>query len=136
MRDKVESKEVSIKHCPTERMWADVLTKPKQGKPYRIFRSHLMNVEEDYDETGLASQQDNKEEPRTEQPKTIPKSILRNKKTIQASTSKLVLQECVGTNGKSRVRQWNLHQPIKIANDRNARKRVNRRRTKIKRVAK
>ena len=136
VRDKVESKEVSIKHCPTERMWADVLKKPKLGKAYRTFRSHLMNVEEDYDETGLVSQQDNKEEPKTEQPKTIPKSILRNKKTIQPSTSKLALQECVGTNGKSQVRQWNLHQPIKSTNDRNARKRVNALRKKIKRVAK
>ena len=29
-------------------MWADAMTKPKQGKAYRVFRSVIMNVPEDY----------------------------------------------------------------------------------------
>ena len=31
-------------------MWADVLTKPKQGGPFRLDRSHLMNVPINYDD--------------------------------------------------------------------------------------
>ena len=31
-------------------MWADVLNKPKQGRPFRLDRSHLMNVPIDYDD--------------------------------------------------------------------------------------
>ena len=28
IKDKIDSKEVSVKYCPTEDMWADILTKP------------------------------------------------------------------------------------------------------------
>ena len=31
-------------------MWANVLTKPKQGGPFRLDRSHLMNVPINYDD--------------------------------------------------------------------------------------
>ena len=48
--DRVEEGEVDIQYCPTEMMWADVLTKPKQGKSFRLDRSHLMNVPIDYDD--------------------------------------------------------------------------------------
>ena len=37
-------------NCPTENMWCDILNKPKQGAPYRLDCSHLMNVPVDYDE--------------------------------------------------------------------------------------
>ena len=30
-------------------MWSDVLTKPKQGKAFRVFHRQLMNVAKDYD---------------------------------------------------------------------------------------
>ena len=48
--DKVATGEVEIQYCPTEMMWADVLNKPKQGKGFRLDRSHLMNVPVDYDD--------------------------------------------------------------------------------------
>ena len=32
IKDKVTSGEVEIEHCPTDIMWADVLTKPKRGQ--------------------------------------------------------------------------------------------------------
>lgn len=44
VKDKIAQNEVKIMHCPTESMWADVLTKPWQGKDYQMFRSKLMNV--------------------------------------------------------------------------------------------
>ncbi len=31
-------------------MWANVLTKPKQGGPFRFERSHLMNIPINYDD--------------------------------------------------------------------------------------
>ena len=37
-------------YCPTEIMWADVLTKPKLGAPFRLDRSHLMNIPINYDD--------------------------------------------------------------------------------------
>jgi hypothetical protein len=50
IKDKVDSKEVSIEHRPTNEMWSDVLTKPKQGKGFRADRSMLMNCAENYDD--------------------------------------------------------------------------------------
>ena len=41
--DKVAKGEVVIAHKPTKEMWIDVNTKPKQGTPFRIDRSLLMN---------------------------------------------------------------------------------------------
>ena len=49
IKDKVDSGEVEIEHCPTDTMWADVLNKPKGGKPFRLDHSYLMNVAVDYD---------------------------------------------------------------------------------------
>lgn len=31
IKDKVDQKEVALKYCPTKEIWADILTKPKQG---------------------------------------------------------------------------------------------------------
>ena len=50
IKDKVDCGDVEIQYCPTEKMWSDVLTKPKQGKGFRVDRSHLMNLMEDYDD--------------------------------------------------------------------------------------
>jgi hypothetical protein len=47
---KVESGELSIEHRPTDQMWSDVLTKPKQGAAFRRDRAQLMNCDEDYDD--------------------------------------------------------------------------------------
>jgi hypothetical protein len=48
MKDIIDRGELSVKYCPTEEMWADVLTKPLQGKAFRVMRSKLMNCAEDY----------------------------------------------------------------------------------------
>lgn len=34
IKDKVDQKEIMLKYCPTDKMWADILTKPKQGKAF------------------------------------------------------------------------------------------------------
>ncbi len=43
IKDKVEQGEIKLHHCPTEEMWADILTKPKQGKAFHNFCNKLMN---------------------------------------------------------------------------------------------
>jgi hypothetical protein len=50
IKDKVDSGEVSIEHRPTEKMWSDVLTKPKQGTGFRTDRAELQNCDIDYDD--------------------------------------------------------------------------------------
>ena len=50
IKDKVESGEVSVEHRPTNEMWSDTLTKPKQGKGMRMDRAMLMGCEEDYND--------------------------------------------------------------------------------------
>eukprot|EP00804_Cyclotella_cryptica_P004693 CCRYP_019120-RA/>CCRYP_019120-RA protein AED:0.56 eAED:0.38 QI:0/-1/0/1/-1/0/1/0/98 len=39
IKDKVQSGEVSVEHRQTNRMWSDVLTKPKQGAGFHQDRS-------------------------------------------------------------------------------------------------
>ena len=39
---------MEIKWTPTELMWCDILTKPKQGQVFREFRGFLMNGPIDY----------------------------------------------------------------------------------------
>ena len=46
IHDKIANGDVEVRYCPTETMWADVLTKPKQGGPFQLDRSHLMNIPE------------------------------------------------------------------------------------------
>ena len=41
--DKIEQGEVVVEHMPTDKMWIDVNTKPKMGRPFRVDRSMIMN---------------------------------------------------------------------------------------------
>ena len=50
IKDKVESGEVSIKYQPTDQMFCDVLTKPKQGAAFRKDRAMLMDCDENYND--------------------------------------------------------------------------------------
>ena len=43
----VAQQEVEVQHCPTQEMWSDILTKPKQGKDFILMRSKLMGCEAD-----------------------------------------------------------------------------------------
>ena len=46
VKDKVDSKEITIKYCPTKEMIGDFLTKPLQGAAFRKFRNLILNIEE------------------------------------------------------------------------------------------
>eukprot|EP00804_Cyclotella_cryptica_P021177 CCRYP_001489-RB/>CCRYP_001489-RB protein AED:0.45 eAED:0.38 QI:0/-1/0/1/-1/0/1/0/491 len=50
VKDRIEQGELEVQHMPTEKMWSDILTKPKQGKAFREMRGMLMNVPEEYDD--------------------------------------------------------------------------------------
>jgi hypothetical protein len=50
IKDKIQQGEVRLEHCPTEEMWADVNTKPRQGKGFALFRSKLIGIEVDYND--------------------------------------------------------------------------------------
>ena len=47
IKDKVDWEEITIKHCPTEQMWTDKNTKPKQGVVFRVFRGRVMGIPRD-----------------------------------------------------------------------------------------
>ena len=75
---------MQICDCPTEQMWADVLTKPLQGMAFKQMRAELMNCSVEYGED---------EEQETSHPiKPLPKG---GKGSLQAP------QECVENNTKS-----------------------------------
>ena len=58
VKDKVDDGDIVIKDCPTEVMWANILTKPKRGRNSREMRAVLMNCPVDYiDELDARSQQ-------------------------------------------------------------------------------
>jgi hypothetical protein len=45
-----DSGNLNLRYCPTEKMWADVLTKPLQGPRFRLMHAFLMNCPIDYSE--------------------------------------------------------------------------------------
>ena len=45
-----DSGEINLRFCPTEQMWADILTKPLQGVKFCQMRAFLMNCPTDYSE--------------------------------------------------------------------------------------
>ena len=65
IKNKIEKGDVSVEHHGTKEMWADGNTKPLQGAGFRLFRSKIMGISEDYD--------DDAEKVRTH-PQLLPKS--------------------------------------------------------------
>ena len=50
VKDKIHEGDIEIKWTPTEKMWCDILTKPKQGQVFCEFCGYLMNVPANYDD--------------------------------------------------------------------------------------
>ena len=80
IKDKVYSGEVKIADFPAVVMWADILTKPLQGKEFRKMRAQLMNCAMEY--------------------KDEEESVMNKRKTLIYQTSQQyaiqTVQECVG----------------------------------------
>jgi hypothetical protein len=87
IKDRVDDGEIKVIDCPTEQMWADIMTKPLQGTAFRVMRAELMNCDVNYEDPV-------EEEPT--QPICSPKTVSWKKEV--ASPFKTP-QECVGHNG-------------------------------------
>ena len=48
--NKIEKEDVSVEHRDAKEMWADGNTKPLQGAGFRLFRSKVMRIPEDYND--------------------------------------------------------------------------------------
>ena len=70
--------------CPTENMWADVLTKPLQGMAFKRMQAELMNCSVEYEED------EERETP-------LHTKSLSERGKVPSQTP----QECVGDNTKS-----------------------------------
>jgi hypothetical protein len=46
IKDRVDSGEVRLEHCPTEEMVGDFFTKPLQGSLFLKFRNIIMNIKD------------------------------------------------------------------------------------------
>jgi len=88
IKDRIDDGEMIIVNCPTEGMWADILTKPLQGKAFRVMRSKLMNCEDDYFENEEAEMELAKRKPVVGR--------------VSRPGSTQPLQECVGRSAISR----------------------------------
>jgi len=90
IKDRVDDGEIKVIDCPTEEMWADVMTKPLQGMAFRKMRAELMNCPVNYKD---------------------PEEVIAEDANIPISAAKTVTwkddiattfkapQECVGQNG-------------------------------------
>jgi len=107
IKEKVDNGEIEIEHCPTDQMWTDINTKPKQGTVYHKFRGHVMGIPADYND------KDYKGKVRTTPPVDSMLPILKEPKASQ---------ECVGGNQKdinltnARPSESESRAPIKLVN--------------------
>ncbi len=52
IKDYYDAGVIDVKFCPTNQMWADVLTKPLQGQKFRDMPAFLQNCPRDYEVQG------------------------------------------------------------------------------------
>jgi hypothetical protein len=75
IRDKIANGNLEDIYCSTEMMWANVLTKPKQGGPLRLNCSHVMNIPINYDDNIKRTKTHPLLLPQDERPKLSPKQM-------------------------------------------------------------
>ncbi len=80
IKDKVDQGEITIEHCPTEQMWTDINTKPKQGLVFRVFHGHVMGIPADYKDSDYEGK--------------VP--LMPVVSMLPLTKEQLALQECVG----------------------------------------
>ena len=96
IKDRVDDGEIKVLDCPTEEMWADIMTKPLQGTAFRVLRAELMNCPINYEDP----------------PEEVGKNLKRATNTVRSVTWKSVIsttfktpQECVEHNGTNKKRR-------------------------------
>jgi hypothetical protein len=55
IKDKVIWDKITIKHFPTNQIWMDINTMPKQGTAFWVFRGHVMGIPTDYNDESFAT---------------------------------------------------------------------------------
>jgi hypothetical protein len=50
IKDYYKAGEIDVQYCPTDVIWADVLTKPLHGQKFRDMRAFLQNCSRSYDD--------------------------------------------------------------------------------------
>ncbi len=50
IKDYYDAGKINVKFCPTDKMWADVLTKPLHGQKFRDMQAFMQNCPQDYDD--------------------------------------------------------------------------------------
>jgi hypothetical protein len=86
IKDKVNREEITIEHCPTEQMWTDINTKPKQGAVFRAFRGHVMGIPADYNDASFATRCNFRP------PSWVPEPV----SMLPIPRDRVAAQECVG----------------------------------------
>jgi hypothetical protein len=85
-KDKVDREEITIEHSPTEQMWMDINTKPKQGAAFRAFRGHVMGITADYNDASFATRCNFRPPNRISEPVSM----------LPIPKNRVAMQECVG----------------------------------------
>jgi hypothetical protein len=85
-KDKYDQGDIEFKKCHTSKMWVDMNTKPKQGTPFKVDRSQLMNVPIEYDDDAERAKTDPLLLP---EPKTKPNSLTDQSKSTSSRRSVL-----------------------------------------------
>ena len=91
IKDRVDDGEIRVIDCPTEKMWADIMTKPLQGTAFRVMSAELMNCIVNYEDPP---------EDKIAHPNHSPRTV--SWKSVMA-TPFMTPQECVGQNGNQHV---------------------------------
>jgi hypothetical protein len=107
IKDKVDRGEITIEHCPTEQMWTDINTKPKQGTVFRAFRGHVMGIPADYNDASFATRCNFRP------PNWVPEPVL----MLPIPRDRVAAQECVGervTNKKVEIRDQSPTKDIRV----------------------
>ena len=75
--DKIEKGDVTVEHRGTKEMWADGNTKPLQGAGFRLFRSKIMGIPEEYDDDAEKVRTHPQLKPKAEKAGVIPSEDLK-----------------------------------------------------------
>ena len=105
IKDRVDDGKVKVLDCPTEKMWAGIMTKPLQGTAFRVMRAEVMNCDVNYEDPPEEEESESVLSPKTVSWKSI------------VSTTFKTPQECVGQN-KNRnpgvLWRWDTRKPRRI----------------------
>ncbi len=85
IKDKINQGEITIKYCPSEKMWTNVNAKPKQGLVFHVFRGHVMGIPVDYKDAGYNGKE----------------SLTPKVSMLPLTKEQLALHECVEGSAKS-----------------------------------